>query len=81
MFIKFDGNNTETVVECKKYRVRMYSEDVKEIVLDDEMSGWLLQDHEDTGHWRMAFVMNNDGKTIEKIYGPVPAGTAQVTNH
>lgn len=71
MFIKFDnGKGTETVVECRQYRKRPHSkiQNALEITLDDEESSWLLL--ADSDHWSVAYVMNNEGTTIEKLVGP-----------
>lgn len=80
MFIKFesdavgDGGSTMLTVECRSYSLTVKGQ-VKEVTLDDGETGYIIQ--QGVGAWQRAYVMNDRGETIDKIYAPqtpIPAG-------
>ncbi len=68
MFIKFEGKDGATAMaEGKKYFVQHRTGKIL-LYVGDDADRWVLQDGSD--HWHRAYVMNNEGQTIETIYGP-----------
>ena len=73
MYIKFetdakgDGGSSSTTVHCSQYHVEVRG-DVKIITLDDNPTNYLLGNSLE--HYQRAFVMNENGNTIDTIHPP-----------
>ena len=71
MFIKFESDaigsagGTETTVECTSYSVKVTGSE-KRIRVDDQILEYIISGG--IGHWQRAYIMNNDGDTIEKVF-------------
>ncbi len=74
MFIRFDGSGPDTVertIECRDYEVRLSKSCRQRLIriLDkDNEAEFVLQEGE--GNWNRAYLMNDDGHTIETILAP-----------
>ena len=72
MFIRFEGsgpNVVERTIDCRQYDVKLSkSSREKLILIDDGPVEMSLQEGE--GCWNRAYIMNNDGHTIDTILAP-----------
>lgn len=83
MFIRFDGegpNVVERTIECRDYEVRLSNSCRQKLIriLDrEDEPEFILQEGED--RYDRAYLMNNDGHTIETILAPSLAAFQDAT--
>ena len=73
MFIRVEGSSQiQRTIECKicsVHRQKQFVNGTIELYLDDSSSPYILGP-EDSGHWHIAFMMNQDGETFDRVMVP-----------